>query len=230
MNWRDLVGWRFLKGDRRAALKFHTNRVERLFVAFEEDGDDPTILLGEPLERLRGGSVLQALHPDLVASAVVASAGILRKFPLKDRRTQVWLLAPPSYRRHFAAERIIEYGSKVPLPYSASDVALLFDLALTSGNIDRSLHDVQIRFGSDWDQFAAAHVVDQILAEVRIPLFNAALSGAEGLMSIEFSGDVAEQLVRSRDRLERVKPATFEVTETLERIDALLGRPLNDAD
>ena len=55
---------------------------------------------------------------------------------------------------------------------------------------------------------------------------NVAVGAAEGLLSSEFSGDVADQLVRSRKRLLGVSVRTFEVEETLDQIDAILARPL----
>lgn len=209
-------------------LEQHTAHVEVLFEAFEEDGDDLGSLLNDPLEELVGGAFLLSLQPNTVASAVIASTGILRKIPFIDERNRAHLHEPATYRSYFAAERIIDYGSSLRLPFSASDVALLFDLALTSGNMDDSLRQVHIRFGPEWHPFAGAHLVDQILAEVRLPLFSVAINAAEGLMSFEFSGDVADQLLRARDRLERVNPSSFEIIEALERIDTLLDRPLTD--
>ncbi len=230
MHWRDLVGWRHLSGRRRALLKYHTDRVARLFDAFEADGDDPRHLLNEPLENLQGGRVLLALPPDLATSAVIAAVAEQRVIPIEDKRSRVALYAPSRYRRYFAADRVIAYGLTVSLPYSAQDVALLFELALNSGNLDQSLRKVKIGFGRDWDQFAATRLVDQLLAETRVPLLNVALNAAEGLMTYEFSSEVAELLVRSRARLQRIKPASFETSEALQRIEALLERPLSGPD
>ena len=179
MHWRDLVGWRHLSGRRRALLKYHTDRVARLFDAFEADGDDPRHLLNEPLENLQGGRVLLALPPDLATSAVIAAVAEQRVIPIQDKRSRVALYAPSGYHRY---------------------------------------------------QFAATRLVDQLLAETRVPLLNVALNAAEGLMTYEFSSEVAELLVRSRARLQRIKPASFETSEALQRIEALLERPLSGPD
>ena len=228
MHWRDLVGWRFLKRERRALLEEHTAAVEPLFEAFDDDGDDFVALLNGPLDELVGGAALRSLPPASVTSAVVASVGVLRKIPFIDERNRARLHPPAFYRRHFAAERIIGYGDTLSLPFSASEVALLFDLALTSGNLDPTLRKVQIQVGPEWHTFAGVHLVDQIMAEVRLPLFNVAIRAAESLMSFEFSGDVADQLIRTKSRLARLDPPTFEVDEALDRIAGLLERPLTD--
>jgi hypothetical protein len=226
MNLRDALGWRHLKRKRRAQLDEHTRRVEALFRAFEETDPDGLTIVNSRLEDLAPGRALQALAPDMVASTVIASVGVLRRIPVEDKGRTVRLLAPSAYRRHFAAQRILAYGAALSLPFSATDVALLFDLALTSGNIDPSLHKVDIRFGPEWTPFAANSLIDQIYAEIRLPLFQVAVGAAEGLLSSEFGGEVADQLVRSRKRLQGVSVRTFEVEETLDQIDAILARPL----
>ena len=226
MDWRDLIGWRRLKKSRRELLARHSETAQAIFDAFEAETDDPMVVLNTLLEELDGGRALMALQPAALTSAVIASIGVQRKIPFTDERDSAHLDEPSSYIRHFAAERILDYSRSVDVPYSAEDVALMFDLALTSGNIDRTLKKVQIRFGNEWHRFAAARLIDQIMSEVRVTQFDAALRGAETLLPFEFSGDVADQLVRTREILGRVDPPTFEVNELLDRVADLLDRPL----
>jgi hypothetical protein len=226
MDWRDLVGWRRLKKSRRERLARHNASAEHVFEAFESETDDPMVILNTLLEDLQGGRALMALQPAQLTAAKIASMAVLRTIAFTDERSRAYLNDPSTYVRHFAAERILDYGNAIETPYSAEDVALMFDLALTGGNLDRTLKKVQIRFGPEWHPFAGARLVDQILSEVRVPLFDTALSAAETLMPFEFSGDVADQLVRTREILGRVSPATFEINELLDRVEELLDRPL----
>lgn len=226
MALRDAIGWRFLNRRHRALLSTHAAAAEPLFEEFESEDPTGLTIISTPLDDMVAGRTLKVLTPDQLTSTVVTSLSVLRKIPIDDQRRTVSLLPPTTYRRHFAAQRILQYAGPLGLVYTSADVSLMLELALTSGNLDTSLRKIDIKIPPAWPPYEAATFIDQVLSEVRLPLYDVAIGAAESLLSGEFTGDVAEQLRRSFHRLDRVSPSTFEIQDLLDRIEAIQNRPI----
>ena len=208
----------------RSALRDHNARAQRLFDAMLSDDSNGLALAEHPLAELAAADRLAEATSEEVISIAVASAGYLRKIPLNDGFRSVSLEPPRAYRIQFAAIRVLEVSSDAGLPFDLGDTKLLCSIALNAARLEGA-GDVTIQRSSDWPDFAAQLITSRILAPERLDLFDAAIAAAEVLDGGLFDGALASKIVRTGQRLQRVKNPTYEVGELHTRIQRVLQKP-----
>ena len=221
---RDIFSVRLLSVRHRRALAKHSAVAQPLFDAMLQEDPQGLKLAESPLAELPAADRLAQASSNEVISVAVASAGHLRRIPIEDSLRTVALRPIRTYRIHFAAIRVLEVCIEARLPFGLEDTKLLCSIALNAPRRDDS-RDVTIHHGPDWPDFAARMFTTRLLFPERLDLLDVALGAAEQLDGGLYDGELASMIVRTGQRLARVKRATYEVGEMAARAARLLEKP-----
>ena len=221
---RDTLGIRALTFRQRALLNEHNARASAIFVAMLADDPNGLTLAERPLSELPAADSLARASSDELISTVIASAGYLRKIPLSDGFRSISLREPRSYRRHFAAIRVLELAAQAGFRFDLEATKLLCAIALNAALVE-GVTDVAIRRGPTWPDFAARMITSRIVTPERLDLFDVAISAAESLDGGLYDGALASQVVRTGERLQNVDNPTYEVGEMYGRVQRVLQKP-----